>query len=82
MEKSNLILKHLHFLKSNGRHILVVLKESIRWFHVKTEMWDSPSKNGIARAGSRRGLFIERVALLSLKKTPEATYVLFHIWIC
>lgn len=82
MEKSNLILKHLHFLKSNGRHILVFLKESIGWFHAKAEMWTSPSKNGAAGAGSMRGLFIERVALLSLKKTPEATSVFFHIWIC
>ena len=68
MEKSNLIL---HFLKTNGRHILAFLKESI---HVKGETWASPSKNGIAGAGSRRRLVIKRVTLLSLGR-PQRQHV-------
>lgn len=68
MEKSNLIL---HFLKSNGRHILAFLKESI---HAKGETWASSSKNGDAGAGSRRRLDIKRVTLLSLGR-PQRQHV-------
>lgn len=62
--------------------ILVFLKESIRWVHAKGKTWASPSKNAIAGNASRRGLVFEKVALLSLRKTPEATSLFFHIWRC
>lgn len=58
MEKVYLILKHLHFLKSNGRHTLVCLKELIRWFRAKEAARASSSKNGIVADGSRRSCLV------------------------